>query len=403
MMTTLMAATDEGRTAAAPSNATVAPRNRRVTFATPRGNDAVYVAEDVERAVINGGKGLPEAGPLQSASRSYTTRRVPAVWLGGFAEETAPQPGDLVLARVEKLGQHRTIHLPNGRRQTLFEGDEILVAYANRYAPDQFEAEVPDSLEACHLVASGGVAAKAVSWHQRMNGPTRIRPLGLVSRHPGGKPLNVAEAALARDALPTRTGVPVIAVAGTAMNAGKTTTAACLARGLRRAGFRPGYAKVTGTGAGGDPWLLADAGASVVLDFTDVGHVSTYRVPLEEIERICLALIAHLQEAEVDMILLEIADGLYQRETAHLLRSDAARQWFDGVVFAAADAMGAAAGIDWLARERHRLLGITGTVTSSPLQRTEAATVTGQRVIPTHQLADPELASDLLHRSRQQP
>jgi len=48
--------------------------------------------------------------------------------------------------------------LPNGRRQTLFEGDEIIVAYANRHAPDQFEAEVPDSLSDCHLVASGGVA-----------------------------------------------------------------------------------------------------------------------------------------------------------------------------------------------------------------------------------------------------
>jgi len=403
MMTTLMRTTAARHDAAAPPTAPPSGRNGRIPWVNAPGSDAAGVHDGVPHIVINGCDAPPETARLRSAPRSYTTRRVPVDWLGGFAEETAPQPGDLVLARVEKLGQHRTIHLPNGRRQTLFEGDEILVAYANRYAPDQFEAEVPDSLEACHLVASGGVAAKAISWHQRMNGPTRIRPLGLVARRPGGKPLNVAEAALARDAVPTRTGVPVIAVAGTAMNAGKTTTAACLSRGLRRAGFRPGYAKVTGTGAGGDPWLLADAGASVVLDFTDVGHVSTYRVPLEEIEQICLALIALLQQAKVDVILLEIADGLHQRETAHPLRSDAARQWFDGVVFAAADAMGAAAGIDWLARERHRLLGITGTVTSSPLQRTEAETVTGQRVIPTHQLADPELASDLLHRSRQQP
>jgi hypothetical protein len=162
----------------------------------------------------------------------------------------------------------------------------------------------------------------------------------------------VAEAALACDVTPTHRNA-VIAVAGTAMNAGKTTTAASLAR-VPGAGFRPGYAKVTAR-APGRSWLLADAGASVVLDFTDVGHVSTYRCRLDDIERICLALVAHLQEAGVDVILLEIADGLYQRETAHLLRSDAARQWFDGVVFAAADAM-ARAGIEWLARERHRLL-----------------------------------------------
>src|SRR2546430_9351468 len=37
--------------------------------------------------------------------------------------------------------------------------------------------------------------------------------------------------------------------------------------GLRRRRLRVGAAKVTGTGAGGDPWLLTDAGASLVLDF----------------------------------------------------------------------------------------------------------------------------------------
>ena len=45
---------------------------------------------------------------------------------------------------------------------------------------------------------------------------------------------------------------PVLIVAGTAMNAGKTTAAARLIKGLQRAGLRVGAAKVTGTGAGGD-------------------------------------------------------------------------------------------------------------------------------------------------------
>lgn len=340
-----------------------------------------------------------EAG-WREATRAYTTRRIPSDWLGGLNDHTTPCAGDLVLVRLERLGQHRTIHLPNGRRQTLFEGDEIIVAYANRYAPDQFEAVVPDSLEACHLVASGGVAAKAVSWHQRMATPTRIRPLGLLSRTPGGEPLNVKDGALPIDVVPEKGRVPVVAVAGTAMNAGKTTTAACLSRGLKRAGLRPGYAKVTGTGAGGDPWLMTDAGASVTLDFTDVGHASTYRIPLAEVERICLALIAHLQRSPVDVIVLEIADGLYQRETSHLLRSDTGRDWFDAVLFAAGDAMGAAAGTDWLAHHGHRLLGITGTLTNSPLQRAEAESVTRKRVIPTHELSDPELANEICHRLR---
>lgn len=40
----------------------------------------------------------------------------------------------------------------------------------------------------------------------------------------------------------------VLAVAGTAMNSGKTTAAAHLTHGLKRLGERPAFAKVTGTG-----------------------------------------------------------------------------------------------------------------------------------------------------------
>ena len=35
---------------------------------------------------------------------------------------------------------------------------EIMVAYGNRYAPDQFEAELPKTMASCHLAAAGGVA-----------------------------------------------------------------------------------------------------------------------------------------------------------------------------------------------------------------------------------------------------
>ena len=50
------------------------------------------------------------------------------------------------------------------------------------------------------------------------------------------------------------------------MDAGKTQTATFLVRGMVTAGLRVGYAKVTGTGAGGDIWWLKDAGADPVLE-----------------------------------------------------------------------------------------------------------------------------------------
>src|SRR5436190_686234 len=88
---------------------------------------------------------------------AYTTRRVRhdaiAAVVGG---DHVPEPGDLVLAEVLEIGQHERIELIDGRRAIMFPGDKIVVAYGNRYAPDQFEAVVPADLGVCDLVAGGG-------------------------------------------------------------------------------------------------------------------------------------------------------------------------------------------------------------------------------------------------------
>ena len=105
--------------------------------------------------------------------------------------------------------------------------------------------------------------------------------------------MNLADFAIGAVA-PPRVAPSVIAILGTAMDAGKTETAAYLVRGLKSAGQRTGYIKVTGTGAGGDGWLLQDAGADCVLDFTDAGLPSTFRVPIARIEHIMTLLIDNM-------------------------------------------------------------------------------------------------------------
>ena len=83
---------------------------------------------------------------------------------------------------------------------------------------------------------------------------------------------------------------PVIAVFGTAMSAGKTLAMASIARGETLAGRRVGAAKVTGTGSGGDLWSYVDAGAADVVDFTDAGFATTYRIGLNALEQIAATL-----------------------------------------------------------------------------------------------------------------
>src|SRR5262245_7955042 len=191
----------------------------------------------------------PDSGRLRHASWASTTRRVRGPLR--MAENTsAPAPGDLFLARVDTLGQHACLQLPDGRRKRLFVGDEIVVAYGNRYAPNQYEAVVPRSFGPCQLVAGGGVAARVLSWHSRMREATQITPLARIAGT-GDGPAN-----LSHFALPTLDQIPhphprTLVVCGTSMDSGKTHTAAYLVKGLSLAGLRVGFAKITGTGSGG--------------------------------------------------------------------------------------------------------------------------------------------------------
>lgn len=320
-----------------------------------------------------------KADALAGVKKAFTTRRVP---LDRFKTlltgDVCPKLGDVVLARVDKLGSHRKIELENGRRAKLARLDRIIVAYGNRYAPDQFEAVVGTSLAACHLVAGGGVAANKICKHDGMAEPTRITPIGLLG-DADGRPINLAQFAL--EVIPQPRKIETIFVAGTAMNAGKTTTSAALIHALRLAGYKVAGIKGTGTGSGGDTWSMLDMGASMVMDFTDAGFPSTYLVPADAIEKGALNLISHAAAKGCDVAVVEIADGLQHEETATLLRSETFRSAGIGVVFAANDALGAQAGAETLSDWGYRVIALSGLLTRSPLAIREASKSTGLDVL----------------------
>ena len=331
---------------------------------------------------------------VQAVKRAFSTRRVPIEAIKALSLRTeAPKAGDLVLARVAEIGWHKRIELPSGRRAFLAPGDEVLLAYGDRYAPDQYEAHVPKDLSPCHMVAAGGIAGQATVWHDRLSAPTRIEPLGLIAGC-DGVPLNLAEFAISD----TGHGTPdyVFAVFGTSMNAGKTTTAAGLVKGLTAAGYRVGAAKITGTGAGGDLWLMRDYGAVEALDFTDAGFATTYRVDPDRIVEASTRLLGALDQAGCDVAVLEIADGLFQGETAALADSRRLRAMLSGTFFAAGDAMGATAGAAHLRKLHHRVLGISGAVTCSPLAMKEIGGKASAPVLTFDQITDPGVASGWL-------
>jgi hypothetical protein len=367
---------------------------------SPTTVDALSTATDRPDSPVTGARLTPDrhasrlAARLGRAKLAYTTRHVPVQALQRLIEvdpdgDAAPRPraGDLVLARVESIGHHKRIELANGRRATLFEGDEIVVCYANRYAPDQFEAEAPADLGPCDLVAAGGVAARMVTRSSRVGDPTAIVPIGLLA-DAGCRRVNLRDWALSTPPQAMRRP-HTIAVLGTAMNAGKTTTAANLIRGLVRGGRQVGAAKVTGTGAGGDLWLMSDSGAHPVLDFTHSGHASTYRVAVPEIVRSFELLLGHLSRS-VETAVIEVADGLCQAETVGLVDSPAFRAAVDAVVFSAPDALGAAHGVRMLEARGIEVAAISGALTASPLAMRETQALTGLPVLDIEALREPD-------------
>jgi len=330
-----------------------------------------------------------ESSRIHRAKRAFVTRNVEPDHLRLLqSSPDSINSGDLVLARVARVGQHKALELTTGRRSGMHEGDEILVAFGNRYAPDQYEAIIPSEMEPCDLVAAGGIASRALSWSTRVSVPTSIEPIGLVCGADGDV-INLSQYTVEERV--TAELPKVIAVAGSSMNAGKTTVVANLVRGLTRQGYRVGAVKITGTGAGGDLWKMRDAGAIAAVDFTDAGMASTFNVPLSRLYDAATHLCSHLASMQCDVIVMEIADGIYQHESAGLIQSPLMQNLISAYVFAADGSTGAAAGVSWLQRFG-LVLGVGGKVTASPLASREAESVTGLSCYTSSQLAIGEVA-----------
>jgi hypothetical protein len=243
-------------------------------------------------------------------------------------------------------------------------------------------------------VASGGIASAALSRSLDVRLATDVLPVGLIGDEKG-RPLNVADFAL-EPVHPCRERPRTVAVIGTSMNSGKTTTIHFMVHGLSRAGVRAGVTKVTGTGSGGDYWVMIDAGAHRMLDFPEGGLASTYRQPMSLISQTFLELLDHLSDSGTDVNFVEVADGIYQRETSRLIESEIFRSTVDVVLFAAGDAMGAAAGVTHLRGLGLNVAAVSGRITRSPLATREVQTALGMPVLGLAELDDPVAVSALI-------
>ena len=335
------------------------------------------------------------SGEMKTSMRiPYALRRVPRAEFSSLLPwSDAPQPGDIGLARVERIGRNAALELSNGRRCSLHEGDVLAVVFGNRYATMQFEGYAHLDEDRCDLLSMGGICGLVANKHAKAADPSKLRLIGFIGNE-DGRPLRLRQFGLV--ARPAACQPQVVVVCGTSMDAGKTHTALSLIIGLRREGLRVAAIKLTGTATGKDTWNMFDAGACPAFDFVDGGLPSTYLCSGDELVALHHLLMAHATAHKPDFVVVEIADGLLQNETAALLQNRRFTRTVDAWVFAAGDPLGAAGGLRVLREWGIEPLAISGVVSMSALGVRETQLATELPCLTAHSLQCGELNLQLL-------
>jgi hypothetical protein len=146
---------------------------------------------------------------------------------------------------------------------------------------------------------------------------------------------------------------------------------------------------VTGTASLKEILHMNDAGAAVFNDFTYLGYPSTYMLEEGELLGIFDQLDLKFANNARNFWVVEVADGILQRETAMLLSSTEVKDRIHRLVFCASDAFGAIGGLHVL-DEVYGLQAdaISGIVAGSPLGIRELQTYTK---VPAFDATEPDL------------
>lgn len=277
-----------------------------------------------------------------------------------------PRAGDVVVVRaLTDSATYNMLELPTGRQAKINPGDLLIGVLGSRRALKGFVGDVPASVKAgdeLHLLNMGGVIGTCTGHHSSLGDAIRLAVLGFVCDE-DGQVRNICDAAI-----PPKTSLgdsaPLVLVAGTSMNSGKTYAATELIKQATRAGLKVAAAKLSGVACLRDTMNMADHGAVATASFLDCGLPST--VDVGDLAPTAKAIIARLNEVNPDLIVIELGDGIlggYSVDT--VFDDEELREATAALVFCASDYVGAWGGIELLRRRGVDIDVISGSVTDS--------------------------------------
>ena len=221
----------------------------------------------------------------------------------------------LVVEVLTNKSTYNQLELTSGRMAKVAKGDIVVGALGHRKALFGYSGHVPEAVkpgDVIQMLNIGGVLGICDSVNADKGRPFDCRVLGVVLQFPylgerigvpariGYKPLDLAAT------LETH-GVPVVALAGTCMEAGKTAAACAIIARMRHRGLAVHAFKATGVSLRRDVLAMEDAGARKSMIFTDFGVGTTTAKVGPALTR---TMLSEMSQGTPDVIVFELGDGL---------------------------------------------------------------------------------------------
>ncbi len=304
---------------------------------------------------------------IASATRNVPLRRDVRI-----APEIIAREGYIVAGRIRgEKSVYNQLEDVHGRMVTLHADDIIVGVLGPRNALHGYSGFVPDTIrvgESLHLLNLGGVIGRCTSQNPDVGPPFVVEILGAVQVFPdfqnrAGIPAHIGMNAITWDpagADRVEADVPVVFIAGTCMNSGKTSAACQLIRQLDQRRIAVGGCKLTGVSLRRDTLNMLDFGAQWAVSFNDAGIVST---TAGKSLAVAHGLVQHLTKQGAQVIVAELGDGILGEYGVQDILSDGAiMKHAAAIVLCANDPVGAWGG----KRVMHERFGLPIAVISGP-------------------------------------
>jgi hypothetical protein len=289
------------------------------------------------------------------------------------SSDIPPEEGVVIVVEIlNNKSTYNTLELTSGRMAKVGKGDIVAGALGHRKALFGYSGHIPASVQpgdVIQMLNIGGVLGICDSVNPEKGKPFDCRVIGVVLHFPYlgeriGVPARVGLRPLDFNAPLDARKVPVVAIAGTCMEAGKTAAACAIVSRMRHRGLTIDVFKATGVSLRRDILAMEDAGARRAMIFTDLGIVTTTRSNGPALAR---TMLTELAAGKPDVIVFELGDGILGTYGVDaILECEDIRGALSGVLLSANDPVAAWGGVKLL-RERFGIepCAVTGPATDN--------------------------------------